>query len=241
MDISKTSNYIISSLFSYDFSSCAYNILKSIGWDLSAIDYDNKEKRNIQIGLLQRDNPHLVKFILNSINNLVDHYFSINNIKVEDVIVRARDGFILTKELAIVDDTMPIELRNTISKMIISYDRTKYLALHTSGDVEVKGIRNKTLDSSFYLMFRNLNFSTKKSLLTGLEHMRQTILKSDRIKWFVREDDPGVYLVPILGSGLLKLNKSSLFLVDSEEIDKQFLWDEYVWPFARSVLIHCHA
>ena len=239
MVISSNCNYIISSLFSYDFTSCSYNILKSIGWDLSKIDKENKIKRNIQIGLLQRDNPRLTEFILNSIDDLVNSYFDINKIKNEDVIIRARDGFIITKSLSIIDSTMPIDLRGTISKMVISYDRTKYLAIHTDGKVEVKGIRSKTLDSSFYILFRNLNFSTKRGLLIGIERLRQSILKSDRVKWFVREQEDKSYLVPIIGSGLLKLNKSSLRLVDTDEIDKQFLWDEYIWPFARSILIHC--
>ena len=80
MEISKNSSLVLSTLFSYDFSACAYNILKSIGWDLSNIDFDDKKKRNIQIGLLQKDNPRLAKFLLNSINNLVNHYFIINDI-----------------------------------------------------------------------------------------------------------------------------------------------------------------
>lgn len=241
MEISNNCDYIIPHLFSYDFRSCSYNILKSIGWDLSGIDYNNKEKRNIQIGLLQRENPFLTRFILNSINNLIDHYMTINNVNSKDIIVRARDGFISKVRLTVIDDTMPIELRNTISKIIISYDRSKYLALHTNGNVEVKGIRNKVLDLSFYKMFRNLNFSTKKGLLIGLERMRQTVLKSTNILWFVREDEPGSYMIPIIGTGLLKLNKSSLHLVDCDEVDKNFVWDEYMWPFARSILIHCHA
>ena len=241
MVISNSCNYIIGYLFSFDFSSCSYNILKSIGWDLSNIDSDNKNKRNVQIGLLQRENPRLTEFILNSIDGLVDHYFYINNIKDENIIVRARDGFIITKNLTIIDSSMPIDLRGTFSKMIISYDRTKYLAIHTNGKVEVKGIKNKTFDSSFYILFRNLDFSTKKGLLVGVERIRQAILKSNKIEWFVREDEKNSFLVPIIGSGLLKLNKSSLKLVDCDEIDKYFLWEQYIWPFARSILIHCSA
>lgn len=240
MIISKECPLVLSSVFSYDFSACAYNVLKSIGWDLSKIDYDNKEKRNIQIGLLQKENPRLAKFLLDSINNLVNHYFAINKITNGDLIIRARDGFIIKKKMGILDRTMPIDLRSIISKMIISTDRNKYLAIHTNGDVEVKGIRNKTVDTSFYNLFRNLEFSTKRSLLYGLEIMRQSILNSENVLWFSTMDEDG-YNVPIIGSGILKLKRSSLHLVDPNEIDKWFLWEEYIWPFARSILIHCNA
>jgi len=224
MEISNTCNLVLTTLFSYDFSACAYNILKSIGWDISNINFNNKEERNIQIGLLQRDNPRLATFLLSSITNLVNHYFTINDVKKDNLIIRARDGFIINKKIKIIDDTMPIDLRSIISKMVISTDRKKYLAIHNNGLVEVKGIKNKTIDVSFYNLFKNLEFSTKRSLLLGLEKMRQTILNSDNILWFtIKEGDN--YNIPIIGS----------------EVDKYFLWEEYIWPFARSILIHCNA
>lgn len=240
MEISKTCPLILSNCFSYDFSACAYNILKSIGWDLSNINFNDKEKRNVQIGLLQKDYPRLAKFLLESITNLVNHYFKINNITKDDLIVRARDGFIIKKKMEILDHTMPIDLRSIISKIIISTDRKKYMTIHTSGEVEIKGIKNKTVDVSFYNMFRNLNFSTKRSLMVGLERMRQSVLTSENILWFSTTDETN-YNVPIIGSGILKLNRASLQLIDSDEIDKHFLWEEYIWPFARSILIHCNA
>lgn len=240
MEISKTCSLVLTTLFSYDFSACAYNILKSIGWDLNNINFENKDERNIKIGLLQRDNPRLATFLLDSITNLVNHYFTTNDIREKNLIVRARDGFIIDKTMSIIDNTMPIELRSIISKMIISTDRKKYLAVHNDGIVEVKGIRNRTMDVSFYNLFKNLEFSTKRSLLIGLERMRQTILNSDNILWFTIKDNDN-YNVPIIGSGILRVNKSSLQLIDTDEIDKYFLWEEYIWPFARSILIHCNA
>lgn len=240
MEISKSCQLVLTTLFSYDFSACAYNILKSIGWDLSNIGIDNKEERNIKIGLLQRDNPRLAKFLLDSITNLVDHYFVVNGVTGDDLVVRARDGFIIKKKLDIINQTMPIDLRSVISKIIISTDRKKYLAIHTNGNIEVKGIKNKTTDISFYNLFKNLNFSTKKNLLVGLERIRQTILSSENILWFSTRDNDN-YNVPIIGSGILKLNRASLQLVDPDEIDKHFLWEEYIWPFAESILMHCSA
>ena len=96
-------------------------------------------------------------------------------------------------------------------------------------------------NSDYFRMFRNLNFSTKKSLLNGLEAIRQSIMNSTKIMWFVRESEDGAYLVPIIGEGILRINKSSLSMVDIEEVDKSFVWEEFVWPFAKSILIHCYS
>lgn len=241
MNISSVCNLVLSNLYGYDFSACAYNILKSINWDLSEVEFENKEKRNIQIGYIQRNNPNVANFLLNSINNLVDHYFNVNGISKENVIIRMRDGFIIDKPLNIIDITMPIDLRTIYSKIILSYDRSKCVGITNNGYIEVKGIRNKTLDISFFNMFKNLNFSTQKSLMVGLENIRKTILSSENIEWFMRVNDEESYIVPIMNTGLLKLNKASLRMVDIDEIDKYFIWEEYIWPFARSILIHCHS
>jgi len=240
MLISKTSNLVLSSLYSYDFSKCSYSILESIGWDLGNINKEDKNLRNIQIGLMQKD-PTLSRFILSQTNRLVDNYLTINSIGEEDIIIRARDGFISKKILKNTKQTMEIDLRGIISKMIITPERDKYLAIYNNGCVEIKGIKDKTMDLTFYNLLKNLNFSTKKGLLLGLENIRKVILSSDNILWFSRLDEKGMLNVPIIGEGILKINKSSVSLIDPDEVDKSFIWDEYLWPFARSILIHCHS
>lgn len=241
MKMSKTCNLILSTVYSYDFSACVYNILKSIGWDLSDINFEDKKTRNIQIGLLQKDNPQLSKYLINSIDSLVDSYFSLNSIGALNIIVRARDGFLITKKLENTNHTMPIDFRGTISKLIITPERDKYIAIYPNGKVEVKGISKKVVDCSFYELFRNLNFGTKKGLLLGLENMRKSVLNSDNIMWFSGQGSDEMYHVPIINEGLLRLSRSALSMIDPSEVDKQFLWEEYIWPFARAILIHCHA
>jgi hypothetical protein len=237
MDISKSCDLVLSDLFLYDFQSCYYNILESIGWDLEGIEKDDKLKRNIQLGLLQKDNPQLSKFLIDSAESLINYYLRTNNILEEQVILRQRDGVILTKKLEILDQTMPISLRSIISKMIITLDRNKYLAIHSNGQIEVKGISNKTIDTSFYNMFKNLDFSNRKQLFLGLEKIRQNILKSENLLWFTEEKDD-LYLLRIIGEGIVKLNKSSLKIIDIKDIDKNYLWTNLIWPFAESCIIH---
>ena len=208
---------------------------------MSNINFEDKKIRNIQLGLLQKDNPKLSKYLIDSVNDLVNSYFSLNNIQYDDVILRARDGFFITKKLEKTNHTMPIDFRGIVSKLIISADRCKYLAIYSNSNVEIKGISKKIVDCSFYNLFRNLNFGTKKGLLLGLENMRKSILNSENIMWFSGKGEGDIYHVPIINEGLLRLSRSAISMIDSSEVDKQFLWEEYVWPFAKSILIHCHA
>lgn len=236
MEIKKNIPFILSDLYEYDFSACAYNILKNVGWDTSNIPFDDKLQRNIQIGLIQRNNQNLSAFMTKTIDQLVDHYLNTNN---ADAIVRAKDGFITNKKLKLLDDTMPLTFRNLISKIIFDINRSYYLAILTNGEVIVKGMRDRPIDVSFYKLFRNLNFTNNKSLLDGLENMRKIIYESDNIKWFTRQIDETTIEIPILNEGILKINKSFLPNVDDAEVDKSFIWDEFIWPFAQAILIHC--
>lgn len=242
MKINNDCSLVLSSLFCYDFSACAYNILQSIDWDLTNIDFNDKQKRSVQIGLLQRDNPQLSRFINETMLRLVDHYININHIDERKIIVRTKDGCISEEKFKITNDTMPIDLRNIISKMIITLDRKQFLAIHTGGDIEIKGVKNKPKDVTFFNLFRKLDFSSKKSLLLGLEYIRKSIMHSDNVSWFVQlNEEDNTYNVPIIGEGIIKLNRSAINLIDHEEIDKSFVWEEYIWPFAESLLVHCHS
>jgi len=239
MIISKKCNLILSSLFDYDISKCSYSILESIGWNINNINRDNKKIRNIEIGLLMRDNPKLSEFLLSQTEKIIDNYISLNKIGNDDIIIRAKDGFISKKPLTITDNTLKLESRGIVSKLIINQERNKYLAIYSNGQVVVKGI-NKTLDTSFFDLFKNLEFGSKKNLMIGLENIRKIILDSDNVKWFIRKDQDEIY-IPILNQGFVKLNSSLISLIDTDEIDKIFVWEEFIWPFIKSILIHYYA
>ena len=239
MIISKKCNLILSSLFDYDISKCSYSILESIGWNINNINRDNKKIRNIEIGLLMRDNPKLSEFLLSQTEKIIDNYISLNKIGNDDIIIRAKDGFISKKPLTITDNTLKLESRGIVSKLIINQERNKYLAIYSNGQVVVKGI-NKTLDTSFFDLFKNLEFGSKKNLMIGLENIRKIILDSDNVKWFIRKDQDEIY-IPILNQGFVKLNSSLISLIDIDEVDKIFVWEEFIWPFIKSILIHYYA
>ena len=241
MIISNDCNLVLENLYYYDFRSCYYTILKSIGWDLSDIDFEIKRERNKQLGLLQKGNPQLAHFLIRSTTDLINLYISINKLKNNNIIIRQRDGFILNRKLNNMDTTMPIELRGIVSKLIISMDRKKFLSITYDGVIEIKGIRGKTSNVSFFELFKNLEFSNKKNLLNGLENIRKKILSSKNILWFSKEIDNDLYELPLVGGENIKINKSGLFLVDHTEIDKHLIWNNLIWPFVQSLILHCHS
>ncbi len=230
---------VLSNLFEYDFSACSYNILKNIGWDMSKIEKENKSVRNIQIGCIQRDNPPVSQYITSTINNLIDYYLRENQVNESEVILRQKDGVTLTKRLRLTNLSMPLTLTGVISKLIIDVTRKKWLIVYSSGDVIVKGINNKVKNKDFFKLFRNLNYSNKSNLISGLEKIRQSIFSGSNINWFLQEEDDGSFSVPIINVGFIKISKSALSSLRVDDVDRYFLWEEYVWPFVESILIHC--
>lgn len=237
--LNQTCALILQNLFEYDFSSCYYEILKSVGWDLSNVDEKNKKSRNLSIGYIQRENPRIAEYLQGTVDKLIDHYIRENHIKEEEIILRQKDSITVTKSLSITNSTLSLDLRGVISKLIIDSERKKWLIIYTGGEVIAKGFLKKTRDMSFLNLFRNLDFSNKINLISGLERIRQKIYSEENINWFLQEDENDSFSIPITDIGFIKINKSAINSISIKDIDREFLWKEYIWPFAESILIHC--
>lgn len=239
MSVNKQCPLVLSDLYEYDFSACGYNILQNSGWDMTDIEYSDKEKRNVEIGYLQRNNPRVAYFLHSTMENLINFYISENKLsELNDVIIRTKDSIITCKSLSLTNLTMPIEFRGVISKLIISADRKMWLIVRSDGKVDVKGIKDKPMDISFYNMFRNIDYTTSKSIVHSMEQMRQTVLKKGNLLWYCREGDDDKILLPVRNIGIIKFKRSTVGSVDISEVDKRFLWEDYMWPFCRSLMIH---
>ncbi len=238
MDINKSANLVMRELYEYDVKACVYTLLQNIRWDLSDIPYEDKEQRNIKIGLLQKQNPRIARYLLENTNGIVQYYIDKNSVKDEEIVVRQRDGLILTRPLEDTTSSMPLEYRSFISMMIITMDRKWFMLIKSNGDVSVKGVPNKPVDTGFYNMFRNLGFGNKKTLASGMEKMRRSLFNSSKSRWFAFEKD-NEFQIPIKGMGIVKVSKSGVLHLDPEEIDKHIIWDKYIWPFCQPLLLYC--
>lgn len=239
MQINKNCDLVLTDVFEYDIASCHYNLLTNIGWDVSQIPLDDKKQRNIAIGKLQIGNPRIAKYLLEQTLGIVQYYVDKNNVKEDDIIIRLRDGIFLRTKLKDNTSSLPIEFKDIYSKMIITIDRKYFLLIGSKGQVKVKGVPNKPIDTTFYNLFRNLNYSNKKSLTQGLEYIRQAIFKSNNVDWFTFKKNDDEYYVPIRGIGEIKVAKAGVRYLDEEEIDKSIVWENYVWPFCQSILLYC--
>jgi len=228
---------VLSNVFEYDFSSCFYSILENTGMNMNSIPFDNKLQRNIRIGLLQKNNPRLAVYLNETTKQLIDLYLRENDISEEDIIIRLKDGFVSRKKLKTLNLSMTLGFKGVISKFIYTVDRNAWMHIYPDGNVVVKGISNKPEDSSFYQLFSNLDFGNRKRLISGLDAIRKSIIDSDNILWFGwKEDD--LLIIPIKSLGKVKFRKSIWKTLDSNDIDKNHIWEDYVWPFCRSILIH---
>lgn len=237
MLINDSCKHILSNLYEYDFSACYYNILKNIGYDLSNINFEDKEQRNIQLGLLQKNNKKLSEFLYSKTKDLIDIYLSENSIEKEDVIWRQKDGIILTKPLSKLNISMKIDYRGYISKLVSNMTRNRILLIYNGKSVTVKGVPNKPIDTSFFDLFLNLDYTNKKHMIDTLEDMRIRVLKSNNIKWFIRENENRFY-IPIKEIGLIEIHKSTFNSIIPDDIDKNFIWTDYIWPFVQTIMIY---
>ena len=185
MNINKFCRLFLNNVYSYDISACHYNILKSLNYDISNIEKNDKLKRNIQIGKLMKGNPQLTNTIRSITESLIDEYILRNKLLKDDIIIRQYDGFMSLKPLKqTTDQYLPIDLQTIFSVFIISLDRTKFIA--TDGNkISIKGIPNRyqEIDNIFKkILF--INYANKNSIFVSLQNIKDEILTSQNPKLY---------------------------------------------------------
>jgi hypothetical protein len=238
MFLSKDCPLILSHLFYYDIQACNYNLLKYSNIDnIKKIDYEDKIKRNIQIGILQKHDEY-IKIGLNlGVNDLISNILKTNNLKTEDIILRASDGFITKKHIQYTEGSKLI-LKTKIAKLIIDVTRRKYLLIDQGGQIEIKGVQSKPNDITFLNFFNKVNFTSYNKLLSSIEDFRQNFLSSKNINYFTHTINENEVTLPIKSDiGSIRLKKIDLDVIDINQIDKKKIWDEIVWPFCQSILV----
>lgn len=236
MNINKTINLVLKDVYSYDISSCHYNILKQFGFDISEIDKDNKEKRNITIGKMMKENPRITSILRDTTNNLITEYLNINNIKSDSVVTIQYDGFISTKPLKELNLYIPLELRTIYNILIISNDRSKYIALDYNGNLDVKGVAHKYTEmDKIYRKILEINFTSKKVIFENLQKIKNEILFGEDVKLYGIPTDDNNYNIIFNGYGIIPISQSAITMIDPTDIEKEKYFDVYVRPFTESI------
>lgn len=238
MNINKDCKLFLRDIYSYDISSCHYTILKKIGIDLSGIDENDKEGRNIQIGIMMRDNPRITRVLRSTTEATISEYLNINNIKDEDIILRQYDGVIITKRMKdITSCNLPIELQDVFQNFIISIDRRQYIA-YNGKNSKIRGVPHlypemkKILDK-----LSRINYSNKTVLFQSLQKIKDEILMSNNPKLYCIPISDEKYNVFLKKYGEITITKNAIKLIDTDEIDKLKYFDYYIRQFTQSIVL----
>lgn len=235
MLISKNIPLIVQECHHYDMSSCAFRILQGYT-DSDDINGADKTLRNIQIGLKQKDNRPLSVGLNEDINDLMYTYLENNGVDVSNIIIIQKDGLIVKNKIKYNQYTLPLDYKYGIIRMINTIDRKKYLVIKSGGEVEVKGVPNKPIDFSFYNLFRSINFSSNKSIVSSIDYIKKSIYNSDNIKWFTIKSGEEYY-VP-LRHGKVRVNIDSVSdTIHVKDINKEIIWQTYIYPFISPIIV----
>ncbi len=230
--------FFLTDIYSYDISMCHYNILKSFGYDLSKIDKDDKLKRNIQIGKLMGQNKIISNILRETTNNMISEYIKRNELKNNNIILKQYDGFLSNKLLKNKDFYLPLELRNVFSKMIISIDKNKFIALTNKNELIIKGIANTYEKlNEIYRKLLEINYISKTEIFKGIENIKEFIYKNNDISLFCIPYDDLHYRMFFYEYGEIKINKNSINLIDSNDIEKSKYLDIYLYDFIKGLVI----
>lgn len=232
MKINEKCPLVLQHLYFYDFKSCYPNLLKNIGYKFES-DLNDKLKRNIEIGKLQRENKEVYDYLSSSVDSLISHYIEENNVQEKNIILIQKDGFILKEEIKNTDDFMKLDLRNVLDTMIITPDRKKYMWWDET-NIDVKGVVNfyKAL-LEVYNLFKKMTFCNKKMLFKQMEYIKNYILNEAKKEFFLIDKD-GVKIIQT-HKGPIKVGSIDVFSINN--INKKKYFDHYFKEFLDSVYL----
>lgn len=238
MELNRESNLYLSDIYSYDISSCHYNILKRLGYNVSSLS-EEKLERNTQIGLMMRENPRLTNIVRSITNSTIDKYLLKNGLEETDLIIRQYDGFLTPKMLHVINlDGLPLDLRSCYQSFLVSVDRKWYLA-YDGNKVEIKGIpyRYKAMDLIYERLIK-INFGSKKAIFNTLQKIKDYIYYSeDAYLYCIPNDDKTSFTVFLKKYGEVEISPSMINIMDTDDIDRERYFEFYLRPFTESIVL----
>lgn len=238
MEINKNLRLILKDVHVYDIEACHYTILNNLGFDLNDVDPNDKLGRNIKIGQMMRDNPRLTSLLRNTTESIINDYINKNNIQDDEIVIRQYDGMILTRQLAYANiGHIPLERRRTFNIFVSSIDRRKFIARDNNLEYSFKGIshRYEKMDK-FYKDLCEAAQTNKGPMLSRLQRIRDLIFNSEDPELFGIPSKNGKLIIFLKGYGELEISKSTLRIMDTEDVDRERYFKFYIEPFSKSIV-----
>lgn len=236
MKINRKIGKFFRDVYLYDFKSCYFNTMKSLGLDVSNVEEEDKRKRNIQIGWKQKGNKSLADTLFVSATNTVDAYIQQNSLDESEVIVKQKDGFISTRKLERDNLFTKLDLRERIIFLIVGYDRKEFLLLTDDGKIIVKGIPNRYEEmNKYYNRFKLLDTNSKINLFNFMNNIYEEIINSNSISTFLIPKNNNKVSVIFKQWGEVLINSTSSKIIDPKDINKVEYFIRYLSPFTKSL------
>lgn len=236
MKINKGIRPFLRNIYSYDISHCHYEIMVRNGIDVSHIEKDDKTKRNIQIGLMMKENSRLTDLLRTVTNSTIDEYILQSKLRESEIVLRQYDGLYTTKKMNIESrGKIPLELRDLYTVFISSLNREMFIAIDDFNKTKMKGIPNKYQGIENYLeKILKINYLSKTAIFKSLEKIKNSFFSDEDVLVFaIPEDDK--FKIHILEYGELIVSEPTLDIIDIDEIDKQKYYDIYLRPFTETI------
>ena len=238
MKLNSNLKLILRDVHVYDIEACHYTILDNLGFDLSDIDPEDKLGRNIQIGKMMRENPRITYLLRNTTESIISDYITKNNIEDDDIVIRQYDGLLLMRLLHNTNiGHIPLGRRKTFQIFISSIDRKKYIAIDNNFEITIKGVANRYeyIDKTYMRLCKIVDLN-KNSLFTHLQRIKDEILNSDDSSMFGIPTKNDKFIIFLQGYGELEVSKSTLKIMDTNDIDRERYFRYYIEPFTKSIV-----
>jgi len=239
MKINDKCQLFLRDVYLYDISSCHYSILEKSSFDVSFLEKDDKKKRNIQIGLLMKENPKFTSLLRNTTNSIINEYISINKLKDEEIVTRQYDGIIVTRPLEVTKLNLPLDFRTHILIFISSFNRNSYIS-YDGKKTSIKGISNRynAIDSLYHQFLSQTNFLNKSSVFKQLQKLKNVFLQTKNIKLFcMPSNDDNSFVVYFKEFEDIKISKQTAKIIDVNDINREWYFNFYIKPFAQSLVL----
>lgn len=239
MNINNKCKLFLQNIYLYDITACHYSILEKLGVDISHLDKNDKTNRNIQIGLMMRNNPKLIPVLRGITESTISEYILRNNISDDDIIIRQYDGFLTSKKLKETTDLyLPLDLRKTFQVFIISSERDKYIGLAENNSISIKGLSHRYSEmDKIYQEILNINFANKTAIFQKMSELKAEVLTSNDPLLYCIPSSDSTFNVFIKRYGQIEITESMSRIMDTDDIDKEKYYEIYLKPFFESLVL----
>lgn len=199
----------------------------------------DKIERNIQIGKMMKKNPSLTSALRGNTKAIIDSYIKANRLTDDDILLRQYDGIITTRTLRTTDlGGIQLNIRKRFLIFIISVDRSKYISLDNNGEVSIKGVSHRYDEiDEIYKRICKINYLNKESIFRNLQEIKDYIMTTKNVKLFSIPTKDDKFHIFLKEYGQVEISKTTLKIMDSEDIDREKYFDFYISPFTKSIVI----